>query len=141
MDGSTYTGITYGDGTQNQNIEREQYSLDYRFKPSNFSLFDQLKAKAWYQESHNDTRTGYKAATYYRDVNNTFKEENTGIKLDAEKYLDVHHFEYGLLVDQKKYSSDRKELRNGAPTSSTLYQEVICLILKSIVTLPMCQIA
>ena len=122
LDGSTYTGITYGDGTQNQNIEREQYSLDYRFKPSNFSLFDQLKAKAWYQESHNDTRTGYKAATYYRDVNNTFKEENTGIKLDAEKYLGVHHFEYGLLVDQKKYSSDRKELRNGAPTSSTLYQ-------------------
>ncbi|MBJ9985455.1 TonB-dependent hemoglobin/transferrin/lactoferrin family receptor [Acinetobacter sp. S40] len=122
MDGSTYTGITFNDGTQHQDIEREQYSLDYRFKPQNFALFDQLKAKLWYQESHNDTRTGYKATTYYRDVNNTFKEENTGIKLDIEKYLGIHHFEYGLLMDQKEYSSNRKELRNGAPTSSTLYQ-------------------
>ncbi|MFT4021784.1 MAG: TonB-dependent receptor, partial [Acinetobacter sp.] len=122
MDGSTYTSIAYSDGTQDQSIQRQQFSIDYVFKPRNFILFDKLKTKTWYQKSNNDTRTTYTTSSYLRDVNNEFEEQNIGTKLDASKTLGIHNLTYGLTVDQKKYDSNRKELRNGASTSSSLYQ-------------------
>ncbi|GAA5009311.1 TonB-dependent receptor [Acinetobacter puyangensis] len=122
MDGSTYTSIIYNDGTQDQNIQRQQFILDYVFKPTQFVLFDKLKTKTWYQESNNDTRTTYNTSTYLRDVNNQFEEKNIGIKLEANKAVGIHNLTYGLTADKKEYDSTRKELRNGASTSSNLYQ-------------------
>ncbi|KAA8735337.1 TonB-dependent hemoglobin/transferrin/lactoferrin family receptor [Acinetobacter qingfengensis] len=126
MDGSTYTAIAYNDGTQDQNIERQQFSIDYIFKPTQFALFDKLKTKTWYQKSNNDTRTTYSTSSYLRDVNNEFEEINTGIKLDADKSLGMHNLTYGLIADQKQYDSNRKELRTTASgttvSTSNLYQ-------------------
>ena len=108
---------------QHQHIDRTKYSLDYIFKPSEFVLFDQLKSKLWYQESNNDTKTSFmNSATVKRDFTTTFKEKNKGIKLDATKELAQQKLKYGLLIDQKKYSSTKVDLRNGE-TSPYLYQD------------------
>ena len=110
------------DATQQQDIDRTQFSLEHIYKPANFALFDQLKSKMWYQESNNETDTSFmNSATVARDFSTTYKEKNTGIKFDALKRLSNQTLKYGLAADQKDYSSTKVDLRNGSKLS-TLYQ-------------------
>lgn len=45
------------DATQQQDIDRTQFSLEHIYKSETLALFDQLKSKIWYQESNNETAT------------------------------------------------------------------------------------
>lgn len=109
------------DATQQQDIDRTQFSLEHIYKPETLVLFDQLKSKIWYQESNNETATSFmNNANTKRDFSTTYKEKNTGIKFDATKNLEQQTLKYGLAVDQKDYSSTKVDLRNGE-TLPTLY--------------------
>lgn len=110
------------DAKQHQDIDRTQLSIDHIFRPNDFVLFDKLNSKIWYQESNNDTDTSFmNSATVARDFSTTYKEKNTGIKIEASKELTNQKLKYGITADKKDYASTKLDLRNGVPITS-IYQ-------------------
>lgn len=110
------------DAQQWQDIQRQTFSLDDVYRPQDFILFDQLTTKLWYQKSENDTQTSFmNSATVHRDFSTTYKERSLGIKIDAQREFAQQQLKYGVLIDQKKYSSTKIDLRDGVPNLG-LYQ-------------------
>ncbi len=110
------------DARQHQDIDRTQFSILHTYKPNDFQLFDQLNSKLWYQESNNDTATAFmNSATVARDFSTTYKEKNTGLKIDAKKEFKNQKLKYGIAADKKEYASTKVDLRNGQ-TISSIYQ-------------------
>ena len=119
MDATASTSFKGDDNSQNQKIKRTLISIDHIYRPEQFLLFEQLKSKAWYQESHSNVRTIYQTTgsnSYTRDFVNNYQQDSTGIKLDASKRLTRHNIQYGLAYEQKDYSSDRYETRSTGAT-------------------------
>ena len=116
MDASAFIAFKTDTAVQNQKIERNTFSLEDIYQPTQFSLFDKLSSKLWYQKSTNETRTIYDAGSYIRDFLNSYEQTSTGIKLDATKELDKQTMKYGLIYDHKSYSSDRIESRSNGQT-------------------------
>lgn len=110
------------DAKQHQAIDRTQFSIQHIYKPNDFVMFDQLNSKIWYQQSNNDTATTFmNSATVARDFSTTYKEKNTGLKVEARKEFKNQKLKYGIAADQKEYASTKVDLRNGQ-TISTIYQ-------------------
>lgn len=109
------------DATQHQKIDRTQFNIEHIYQPSHFLLFDRLNSKIWYQESNNNTDTGFmNSSTVYRDFSTTYKEKNKGIKTTADKEINNHKIKYGISIDRKDYASTKVDERNGA-TLPNLY--------------------
>lgn len=96
---------------QDTDGRRIRYSLDYQWKPENFSLFDQLNANVYYQTTDNTNRTyAYYASSTsssrgYRTIYNDYIEDNYGVSLNALKELNHHKISYGVTANEIR--SDR----------------------------------
>lgn len=112
MDASAFIAFKTDTATQNQKVDRSTFAIEDIYRPTQLYLLDKLNTKVWYQKSNNETTTVYDTDTYRRNFLNRYEQISTGIKLDAQKELDRQFIKYGFIFDQKKYSSDRSDIRS-----------------------------
>lgn len=112
LDETAFSAFKSDETIQDQKKERTTISLEDTYSPQQLAYLDSLKSKVWYQTSINETRTVYDQGKYTRDFFNRYKQTSTGLKMDAVKALDHQNIKYGLIFDQKKYSSDRSDVRS-----------------------------
>ena len=112
IDPTAFNAFKSDDARQQQTLERTTYALEEIYQPQASMLLDQLKSKLWYQQSENATRTVYDQGSYIRDFYNHYQQDSTGLKLDAEKQINLHRMKYGFNFEQKDYSSDRADIRS-----------------------------
>ncbi|AKG07960.1 hypothetical protein AAX06_07095 [Moraxella bovoculi] len=91
-------------GTQDSDIKRLRYGLEYTYTPDNATGFDRLNAHAFYQTAENSaiTTTDYSglAGAATRVFDTTLNTDTYGLKLLADKFIAGdrfnHDIQYGL---------------------------------------------
>lgn len=114
MDASAFIAFKTDTATQHQKMDRQTFSIEDIYQPTQSAILDKLTSKLWYQESNHQTRTIYDTGSYIRDFLNRYEQTSLGVKFDAQKQLQGQKLNYGLIYDRKDYSSDRNETRSNA---------------------------
>ncbi|STZ56447.1 Heme-repressible hemoglobin-binding protein [Moraxella lacunata] len=113
FDGQSASNLYPNGGTQNSNVERMRYGLDWVYTPSDIGIFDRLTTQTFYQTAKNgvNTHADYvsRGTTAQREWDTALHTDTYGIKWLADKWTDTgrwaHAIQYGMDVsttDEKR---------------------------------------